>query len=645
MAVDPRPGAPLVGKPPERSEAPGVVPERPSLLVVDDDRTVRTLAGDALAAAGFYVETAVDGESALALMETFRPDLILLDVLLPGIDGIALCRRLRAAPETRETPICIMTGLGDLASIQQAFEAGATDFVIKPPSWAILIQHLQYLWRSCLVARELSSVNTRLQHEISERERTAAALMESEERLRLALMAANQGLYDLNLQTGETVVSPEYARMLGYEPDELVETNEKFRKRLHDEDRERVRRAFKEHVSGVRGEYRTEFRQQTKAGEWKWIVSLGRVVAWDKKGRPLRMLGTHTDITERKVLEQTDRDQRQLAEALRDTAAALNSTLQLEEVLDRVLDNIGKIAAYDAVLMVMFEGDRARLVRQHGMPLSQPGEPVDQVHYRLTELPLLGPLLDTGGPCLITDTMTDQRCASGWRLLTGTRSCLGIPLEIRGSVVGAIILTSTTPGHFTEESAQRLRAFASQASVAIENARLFLQAHQLSVTDGLTGLNNRRHFFDEAKGEYERIRRYGRALSVVMIDIDHFKKLNDTYGHSVGDAVLREVARRFQEAVRTIDVVARYGGEEFVVLMPETDLAEALKVAERVRRCVVECPVYNDGVTVFTTISLGVAEIDEKMACLEDLLKCSDQALYAAKAAGRNRVEAYRTAG
>jgi diguanylate cyclase (GGDEF)-like protein/PAS domain S-box-containing protein len=495
------------------------------------------------------------------------------------------------------------------------------------------------------VSRELSSANTRLQHEISERERTAAALTESEKRLRLALMAANQGLYDVNLKTGETVVSPEYARMLGYEPDEFVETDAKFRKRLHDEDRERVHRAFKEHVTGVRGEYRAEFRQRTKSGEWKWIGSLGRVVAWDTAGRPLRMLGTHTDIAESKVLEQADRDQRQLAEALRDTAAALNSTLQLEEVLDRILDNIGRIAAYDAVFMVLLEGDGARLVRQRGVTLPPAGIAEDHGRYRLTDLPLLGPLLETRQACVVADTMNDPVRASGCRMIAGTRSCLGIPLEIRGKVAGAIVLTSAAPGHFTAETAQRLRAFASQASVAIENARLFLQAHQLSITDGLTGLNNRRHFFDEAKGEYERIRRYGRALAVVMIDIDHFKKLNDTHGHLVGDEVLREVARRIQEAVRTIDVVARYGGEEFAVLMPETELPEALKVAERICRRVAERPVYDSGVTVFTTVSLGVAEIDGQMTSFEEMLKCSDEALYAAKTAGRNRVEAYRAVG
>jgi len=421
----------------------------------------------------------------------------------------------------------------------------------------------------------------------------------------------------------------------------LAETNAKFLERLHDEDRERVHRPFKEHLSGALDEFRAEFRQKTKTGAWKWILSLGKVVAWDKDGRPLRMLGTHTDITERKVLEQAENDQRRLAEALRDAAAALNGTLKLDEVLDRILDSIGKIAAHDAVFMVMLEGDLARIVRQRGTSLPQTGSAGAQAHYRPAELPLLEPLLATRQPCLIADTVDEPTSASGCQMIPGMRSCLGIPLEIRGNVVGAIILASATPGRFSAASAQRLRSFASQASLAIDNARLFQQAQHLSVTDELTELNNRRHFFELAKVEYERIRRYERALSIVMIDIDRFKKLNDTYGHLVGDAVLREVARRIQETVRTIDTLARYGGEEFAVLMPETDLTEALLVAERVRRRVAVGIAIDDGTTVSTTISVGVAQIDERCASLEAALRCADQALYAAKAAGRNRVEAY----
>lgn len=146
----------------------------------------------------------------------------------------------------------MMTGLGDLDSIRQACEAGATDFVVKPPSWPILVQHLRHTRRAHLVARELAEASARLTCEIDDRRSAETALRESEERLRLALMAANQGLYDFNTQTGETAVSPEYARMLGYQPEELAETNAKFRERLHDDDRDAVRRAFKGHIADGR---------------------------------------------------------------------------------------------------------------------------------------------------------------------------------------------------------------------------------------------------------------------------------------------------------------------------------------------------------------------------------------------------------
>ena len=139
--------------------------------------------------------------------------------------------------------------------------------------------------------------------DITERKRTEAALRESEERLRLALLAANQGLYDLNLQTGDAVVDPEYACMLGYDPDTFRETNAAWRDRLHPDDREQVYRVFQDYIEGRRGDYRVEFRQLTSSGDWKWILSLGSIVERDKDGEPLRMLGTHTDITEIKHIE------------------------------------------------------------------------------------------------------------------------------------------------------------------------------------------------------------------------------------------------------------------------------------------------------------------------------------------------------
>ena len=146
--------------------------------------------------------------------------------------------------------------------------------------------------------------------DFTQRQEASEALKESEERLRLALTATQQGLYDLNVQTGEAVVSPEYALMLGYEPATFQETNERWRERLHPDDREAVYRAYTDCISGRTSEYRVELRQRSKGGEWKWILSLGKVVATDAQGRPLRMLGTHTDITSRKLAEEEVRKAR-----------------------------------------------------------------------------------------------------------------------------------------------------------------------------------------------------------------------------------------------------------------------------------------------------------------------------------------------
>jgi PAS domain S-box-containing protein len=152
--------------------------------------------------------------------------------------------------------------------------------------------------------------------DITERKRAEVALRDSEERLRLALQAANQGLYDLNIQTGEAKVSPEYATMLGYDPGEFQETNARWIERLHADDREQVAATYQAYVRGDIPNYEVEFRQRTQSGDWKWILSLGKVVAWDEDGKPLRMLGTHTDITERKQAEAALREsEKRLREA------------------------------------------------------------------------------------------------------------------------------------------------------------------------------------------------------------------------------------------------------------------------------------------------------------------------------------------
>jgi diguanylate cyclase (GGDEF)-like protein len=171
---------------------------------------------------------------------------------------------------------------------------------------------------------------------------------------------------------------------------------------------------------------------------------------------------------------------------------------------------------------------------------------------------------------------------------------------------------------------------------ALENA--LQEVHRLAITDSLTSLYNRRHFSKVGEEEVQRACRYGRSLSAIMMDIDYFKRVNDTFGHKVGDQILQGVAGSCRKELRGVDVVGRYGGDEFVILLPENDRAAAGKVAERLRKNIADIHINTAKGPVKITASLGVASVDCDKPSLETLLSRADKALYVAKKRGRNRV-------
>jgi diguanylate cyclase (GGDEF)-like protein len=201
------------------------------------------------------------------------------------------------------------------------------------------------------------------------------------------------------------------------------------------------------------------------------------------------------------------------------------------------------------------------------------------------------------------------------------------------------------PHRFTEADKDMLGLFAIQAAIAIRNARLYSQIEQLSVTDELTGLLNRRGFFQLAEREFERALRFSRPLSALMLDIDHFKTVNDTHGHAGGDQVLSALADCFRQNTRAVDITGRYGGEEFALLLPEILQPEAIQIAERLRQSIADLSIPPGSVNgdsppvdISITMSIGVASLSQDGQSLTDLLDRADQALYRAKDSGRNCV-------
>ncbi len=214
---------------------------------------------------------------------------------------------------------------------------------------------------------------------------------------------------------------------------------------------------------------------------------------------------------------------------------------------------------------------------------------------------------------------------------------LAVPLIRDNLTIGVIILVNKTT-QFCETDLINLNLFASQAALAINNTRLYEKAILQAQTDSLTGLYNHRHFFELARKEISRAQRYKHSLTVVMVDIDHFKCINDTFGHPAGDQVLIAIANVCRKLFRNIDIVARYGGEEFSILLPETPVETATEVAERFR-CTVEKAVVSYHRRHFSvTVSLGLAALRNDCTSLTRLIERADTALYHAKAQGRNRV-------
>jgi diguanylate cyclase (GGDEF)-like protein len=324
-------------------------------------------------------------------------------------------------------------------------------------------------------------------------------------------------------------------------------------------------------------------------------------------------------------------EQRDLAETLRATIADLGGTLQPAEVLHRLLLAIIRAVGADAGWLLQPDG------QTWTVQASAQAAVLDlQKHLGPVTIgpdPVLSQLLERGAPMVAgPDASRPGLLASA---PVSTRSWMAVPLRREAGPPGLLLLASAQQDAYQLEDTYLASALAGEGFIAYDNARLFAQVQRLATTDELTGIHNRRHFFEKAAHKLARARDQNRPLAVMMADIDHFKRVNDTHGHQVGDEVIREIADRFCQNVRSGDILGRYGGEEFV-LVTDGDAGGAL--AERLRHAVLESPVLTPAGPLAVTVSIGLANVRPVDTDIETALTRADKCLYQAKQAGRNRV-------
>ncbi|MDP2936193.1 MAG: diguanylate cyclase [Dehalococcoidia bacterium] len=477
---------------------------------------------------------------------------------------------------------------------------------------------------------------------------------EAEELFRTFSQSAPIGVYII--QNGRfRSANPQFVLATGYTEEELI--GMESLSLVLPQYREMVK---EETIKALKGKRSTpvEYQVMSKSGKTMWAMETVASISY--RGERA-VIGSFVDITERKRMEDAlqssldklARNARQLL-ALSEASHAIQRAGSLKEIYRTVLQHISKLN-YQASLYTLTEDSRHLVIAASTIRPSilKPVEKLTGMTFKGSRFPLTpGTFYEqiiTGGETTLLSPYAkavEEALPAPLRPLAGAivqlldlKEGIGARLNVGGKPYG--MLTITGAG-LTEDDRQAGSTFANHVSIAIEKTLLLQRVQEMAITDGLTGLYNHRHFHELLDMEAKRARRYKHCLSLVMSDIDHFKSVNDTFGHLMGDTVLKSVAKILTKAARETDHVARYGGEEFAIILPETSNSEAAVIAERIRRAVEDKEIVANSTSIRFTISMGAASTQVgQEGVVQDLVQKADKALYQAKHMGRNRVCSY----
>jgi diguanylate cyclase (GGDEF)-like protein/PAS domain S-box-containing protein len=480
---------------------------------------------------------------------------------------------------------------------------------------------------------------------------------EAEEQLRLqsvALESAANGILITDRNGNIQWVNPAFTRMTGYTAEEVRGKNPRLlNSGLVTQDT--FDNLWKTILSG--NVWHGELINRRKDGK---IITEEQTIApvRDSSGKIIHFIAIKQDITERKRAEEALSKRTDQIATLNRVMQALSSTLDISKVLDTILREIQQVVPYDSASVWLSKDDSIEVIAIRGIP-----DPETLVGKSLTLLSDDTPhaqVMRTSTPLIVGDAYsTYTSFQTGDQTRYEVRGWMGVPMIIGDRVIGMLAFNKKESDYYSQEQSQFALAFAAQAAIAIENARLYSDAQkelyekiqaeekllilqkkleEQAIRDSLTGLYNRRFLDETLTRELSRAERDKYSVSVVMLDLDHFKKFNDTYGHDVGDMMLKQLGKLLTSQVRAGDIACRYGGEEFVVVMPKASLSVARQRANDWRTRFESQILIFGGDVLSATLSAGVAVYPMHGSSSEEIIRKADQAMYAAKAAGRNLV-------